>query len=380
MSAESSSALVLSAGLSVRMGDFKPLMMLAGKTVFERVIGLFQSAGIGSIHVVVGHRAAELTPLIDRLGGHSVFNERYPEGMFSSVAAGVRSLEARTESFFVLPVDIPLVRPSSLRTLLQAFPKEGGAICHPTFGGRRGHPPLIGRRFRTAIENWCGAGGLGALLEHFESDIIEVPVVDEFILQDMDEPQDYQRLCERFKTREVLSPSECHALLVERLNVSPAVWAHGRAVAEQARLLGQALETAGCRLNLDLITAAALVHDMARGKPGHAAHGGRILRELDMPLMAAIVETHMDFRVENEDPISEAEVVFLADKLICEDRFVGLDERFLPRLNDHQADPYIQASIRSKLESARTSAQRIESATGQSLMALRPATSRWFIK
>ncbi len=372
MKPECVTAIVLAAGFSERMGDFKPLMMLGEMTVLERVIRLFQSVGVGRVHVVTGHRAAELTPLIERWGGRSVVNVRYAEGMYASVVAGVASLDESAASFFVLPVDIPLVRQATLRSLIEAFPDGRAAICHPTFQGRRGHPPLIGRRFSAAIMSGQGNGGLKALLERYESEAVEVPVADEFILQDLDSPNDYQRLFDRLKTRDILSPAECHALLHERLRVSPAVWNHGYAVAEQALRIGRALTAAGCRLDLGLIHAAALVHDMARGGPDHARRGADILRGLDMPLMAEIVEAHMDLKVEMGGPIREAEVVFLADKLICEDRFVGIDRRFSPRLQDHHADPRTEASIRSKLESARRSAVRIESVIARPLASLHP--------
>jgi CTP:molybdopterin cytidylyltransferase MocA len=371
MKPQSVTAIVLAAGFSERMGDFKPLMRLGGNTVLERVIRLFQSVGVGRIHVVIGHRAAELTPLIERWGGRSVVNARYADGMYASVAAGVSSLEEDTAAFFVLPADIPLVRPATLRSLMRAFPDDRTAICHPTFQGRRGHPPLISRCFSAAIMDGPGNGGLKTLLERYESVAVDVPVADEFILLDLDGPDDFQHLGERLKTRDILSPAECHALLLERLRVPSAVWNHGRAVAEQALRIGRALTAAGCCLDLGLMHAAALVHDMARGESDHARRGAEILRELDMPLMAEIVETHMDLDVEMGSPIREAEIVYLADKLICEDRFVGIDRRFSPRLQDHRADPQIEVSIRSKLESARRSADRIESVIGRPLTSLR---------
>jgi hypothetical protein len=61
---------------------------------------------------------------------------------------------------------------------------------------------------------------------------------------------------------------------------------------------------------------------MARGET-HARCGGKLLRSLDMPLMAEIVETHMDIAVGEGRQIKEAEVMFLADKLLQEDLFVG---------------------------------------------------------
>ncbi len=371
MNPESAAAIVLSAGFSERMGVFKPLMMLGRMTVLERVIRLFQATGVSRIQVVVGHRAAELTPLIDRWGARSVMNARYAEGMFSSVAAGVSSLDAATAAFFVLPVDIPLVRPATLRDLLRVFPSGSAAICHPTFGGRRGHPPLIGGHHIRSLLQWRGEGGLGALLARWEPHAVDVAVVDEFIHQDMDRPEDYRRLADRLASREVFSPAECAALLNERLNVPPAVAVHGRAVAEAALRIGEALNQAGYSLNLQLIEAAALVHDMARGAPDHARCGGKLLRDLDIPLMAEIVEAHMDLAVLEGQPIGEAEVVFLADKLVQEDRWVGLADRFRRRLDVFSANSPAHDSARRRLAAARKTADRIEAVIGRSLEGLR---------
>jgi molybdenum cofactor cytidylyltransferase len=370
MNPANATALVLSAGCSERMGDFKPLMRLGGMTVLERVIGLFQAEGVNRIHVVVGHRATEVIPLIERRGARSVMNARYREDMFSSVAAGAASLDDDTEAFFVLPVDIPLVRPATIRDLLQAFPSGTMAICHPTFGGRRGHPPLIGSDHIGRILKWRRGGGLTALLNRREDHAVEVPAIDEFIHRDMDRPEDYRRLVDRLRHRDVFSPAECDALLTDRLHVRPAVVAHGRAVAEAAVRIGEALNQAGSSLNLHLIRAAALVHDMARGKSDHARRGAEMLQDLDMPQMAAIVATHMDIPGGGKNPIREAGVVFLADKLMREESFVGLAERFRRRLNDDRADPWARESARRKFETARSMVERIEAVIGRPLAGL----------
>ena len=317
--------------------------------------------------VVVGHRAQEVIPLVEKCGAHVCINAHYEKGMFSSVAAGVAALDQATGAFFVLPVDIPLVRPATLRDLLSAFPTGEAAICHPTFGGRRGHPPLIGCRHKEAILKWEAPGGLGTLFDRLERHALEVAVIDEFIHQDLDRPEDYRRMADRLKHRDALSPAECAALLNDRLKVLPAVAAHGRAVAEMALRMGRALNAAGLALDLELIYAAALVHDLARGAPDHARRGAQLLRELDMPLMAEIVATHMDLAVAEQDPVREAEVVFLADKLMAEDRFVGIEARYGSRLAAHGADDGVLAAIRAKLASARRSAARIERAAGRSL-------------
>jgi hypothetical protein len=159
--------------------------------------------------------------------------------------------------------------------------------------------------------------------------------------------------------------------LNERLQVPPAVAAHGRAVADLALHVGRALKDAGFYLDLDLIRAAALVHDMARGRSNHDRRGADILRDLNMPLMAAIVGNHMNISWSEEQPIREAEVVFLADKLVQEDRIVGLDARFAKRMSGYSSDSQAWHRIRRRLSTARNIAERIEALTGESLKSLR---------
>ena len=85
-----------------------------------------------------------------------------------------------------------------------------------------------------------------------------------------------------------------------RLHVTPAVAAHCRAVADMAVRIGEALNHAGVSLNLGLIRAAALVHDLTRGEPDHARRGAKLLQDLDMPQIAAIVATRMDMTLDRE--------------------------------------------------------------------------------
>ncbi len=46
-----------------------------------------------------------------------IFNPRFSEGMFSSVQAGAASLSSSSRAFFLLPADIPTVRPATVRLL-----------------------------------------------------------------------------------------------------------------------------------------------------------------------------------------------------------------------------------------------------------------------
>lgn len=191
-------ALILAAGYSSRMDRFKPLALLGSMTALERCVGLFLDSGIEDVRVVVGHRHHEITRLIDeRLNARHVLNSRFQEGMFSSVKAGLSRLEYTPQAFFILPVDIPLVTKSTIRSLLDAFDDNRADVVYPCFRGRRGHPPLISGSLIKGILDFSGDGGLRGFLKERTALNIEVP--DEHILMDMDVPAQYFDLLRRLE-------------------------------------------------------------------------------------------------------------------------------------------------------------------------------------
>ncbi|CAO0823989.1 molybdenum cofactor cytidylyltransferase [Desulfarculales bacterium] len=199
-------AIILAAGLSSRMGRLKPLLDLGGATVLERVVGVFQQAGVVDIRVVLGHRVDQLLPLLPGLGAREVFNPLYQEGMFSSVQAGLASLEQPAEAVFMHPVDIALVSPATVAALLQAWNPGRQGIIYPCHQGRRGHPPLIAGSLISEILAWPGQDGLKALLRRHEDKAVLLEVADPYILRDMDEPGDYQEMAAVWHRRHESEP------------------------------------------------------------------------------------------------------------------------------------------------------------------------------
>ncbi len=183
------------------MSSFKPLLTMGDSIVIERVVRTFHNAGVDEIVVVVGHRAEDLSPYIDRLGCRRVLNEAYADGMFTSVQAGVRSLSSETAGFFVMPVDIPLVRADTITRIAAAFEESGAPVAYPVFSDRRGHPPLVSARLVPEILSHDGEGGLRAVLKAYDDAAADVSVNDEGILLDMDTPDDYDSLLKRLSEK-----------------------------------------------------------------------------------------------------------------------------------------------------------------------------------
>ena len=358
------SAIILSGGYSSRMGEFKPLLPMGNGTVVERAVELFRGAGIDDIRVVVGHRAEELLPLLGRMQVRPVVNDRYREGMFSSVVAGVASLDDDVAAFFLLPVDIPLVRVETVTALVQAYGNGSCGIVFPCCHGKRGHPPLIAARYRDEILAWSGEGGLKPLLARNSGDSLDVETGDEGILHDMDTPEDYDRLNAIMRTRGVPSEQECEDLLVKKFAAEAPLVKHSRAVSRLAAALARRLNGAGCSLDLDLLAAAALLHDVARGRRDHAREGAKLLAGLGYGPVAEIVAVHMDIVLENGASIGESEVLYLADKMTQRDRYVTLEQRFAPRLLSLESYPAVRKAVMERLDNARAICMRIEQQLG----------------
>ncbi len=190
-------SIILAAGFSSRMGQFKPVLPVGDKTLVAHVIDMYRTAGIADIRVVVGHHAECLYPVLHSLGVATVENQKYEDGMFSSVQAGIRSLGEAHQGFFVHPVDVPLVQPQTIHHLLTRFHEDSDRILYPACQGRRGHPPFISAVFADSILNWNGRNGLKGALSELEEKARDVIVEDEGILFDMDTEVDYRFIAER---------------------------------------------------------------------------------------------------------------------------------------------------------------------------------------
>ncbi len=360
------SAIILSAGLSSRIGDFKPLLPLGGVRLLERVISLYRSAGVSDIRVVAGFRAKEVAALAESCGARTVINPDFAQGMFSSVIAGISDLSQNCAGFFVHPVDIPLVRRRTLIDLQAAFLPGKASVCYPAFLDARGHPPLISAIHVKALGTGMWQGGLREFLSGYEAESVNVPVADAFILKDIDTPEHYARALVCMDHYDIPSEDECRALM-NRQAVPENVIRHCRAVADLAGRMATALNAAGCGLDIERVVSAARVHDLARGLPGHAAEGARILRETGFPGIADIVEAHMDFTVIKGAPVMEAEVVYLADKWIREDRKIGMEARFAAKLKKYGTDPEALQAILKRRDNALEARKRIEARMGCSM-------------
>ncbi len=122
--------------------------------------------------------------------------------------------------------------------------------------------------------------------------------------------------------------------LMQRYGMLKNIVAHSLEVTKVALFLSTELNKKGQAIDLFLVEAASLLHDIAKTpclqtKEDHTLAGYRILKENGYPRVAEIVEQHVWLKREREpQSVSEEEVVNYADKRVRHDQIVSLEERF----------------------------------------------------
>jgi putative nucleotidyltransferase with HDIG domain len=356
-------ALIVAAGFSSRMHSFKPLLPLGDGRAIEKPINTFMQAGIKDIRVVVGHNADKLDPLLKDYGTKVIYNQQYATGMFSSIIAGVSSLEKDVGAFFILPADIPLVKVKTVQRLLHTYRNSEEGIIYPCYRGVRGHPPLISTKYNSQILSWQGSEGLRGLLNKFTCDSLDVSVPDKGIILDMDTENDYNQIVSYYN-RQFPTTEECIELL-NKFCVSSNVIKHSITVAQLANDIANKLNQVGYNFDLALVNAASLLHDVAKGQPNHAQTGALILKRLGYDEVAEIVACHTDINLFEDGYLTEVEIVYLADKLVKEDRVVSLKERFQGTKKRFAHNPEIMLRVLTRQQNAMAIEQRIKSILGR---------------
>ena len=134
--------------------------LLAGKPVLEHTLEAVRASGL-RFHV--------------EDAGHP--------GMGDSIAAAVRAT-SDADGWLVLPGDLPLVRPETLRAVAGAMQDDGAEIVVPVYRGQRGHPVGFTRGCGFALMALSGPMGAASIVRARRAR--ELAVDDEGIGVDVD--------------------------------------------------------------------------------------------------------------------------------------------------------------------------------------------------
>jgi molybdenum cofactor cytidylyltransferase len=196
-------AIILAAGDSTRMGKPKALLPDPdGRPFVARLVRTFAAAGVDEVVVVTGrqHDAIVAAVTADAPPVRLVFlrNPDPSRGQLSSLWIGLDAAAGpHLESILVTPVDIPMVRASTARHVIDEWRRSRAPIVRPAVGSRHGHPVLFDRAVFDELRRAPLTEGARVVVRAHARDVVNVPVDDEGCLVDVDTPDDYDALIRR---------------------------------------------------------------------------------------------------------------------------------------------------------------------------------------
>ena len=201
-------AVIVAAGMSTRMKQFKQLMKIGDMSIAERVIVNFRRAGVEDIVMVTGYNADQLEKALKGFDIIFVRNEQYETTqMFDSARLGLEYLNGRCDRVFFCPVDVPFFTDQTVTEEIERMDADDRIkVIVPNCGGRNGHPLLIEGKAVAEILAHDGERGMKGAYESLpEGTVLRIDVDDEGAVIDADTRDDYRKLVDLHNER-ILHP------------------------------------------------------------------------------------------------------------------------------------------------------------------------------
>lgn len=204
------SGVVLAAGASSRMGRAKAALPFgsSGETIVGRVIRTLLTAGIPQVVVVAGAHIDAVRQAMppDQPRARVIEHLGWERGQLSSLIAGLDAVDnPQLEAVMVMLVDVPLVSVATVSKVIAAWRASRAPIVRPADAStpagsgrqRHGHPVIFDRAVFAALRAADPNIGAKAVFAAHRDAIVNVAVDDPGAFEDVDTPEDYERISSR---------------------------------------------------------------------------------------------------------------------------------------------------------------------------------------
>ncbi|HYB97373.1 MAG TPA: nucleotidyltransferase family protein [Vicinamibacterales bacterium] len=193
------SGIVLAAGASSRMGQAKAALPVndTGETVVARVVRTVIAGGVPEVVVVAGAHidAVRVAMPAFETRARMIEHPGWERGQLSSLLAGLDAVdELLLEAVIVTPVDVPMIAASTVAAVIAAWRTTRAPIVRPVSGLRHGHPVIFDRAVFGDLRAADVSLGAKAVFALHRERVLNVEVEDRGAFDDIDTPEDYQRV------------------------------------------------------------------------------------------------------------------------------------------------------------------------------------------
>jgi CTP:molybdopterin cytidylyltransferase MocA len=172
-------AIILAAGASSRLGQPKQLLRIGEETLLEGALRIARDAGAAPVLVVLGAHAEAIGKSIAFKGAIPVQNDLWPQGISTSIHAGLRAIEAcalQPSGVLIMPCDQVRLTAAHLSALILTFEAYGeDAIIASTYAGVLGIPAVFPRSVFANLYALTGDKGARSLLAAPPCSVIPLP-------------------------------------------------------------------------------------------------------------------------------------------------------------------------------------------------------------
>lgn len=189
--------IVLAAGMSSRMGFPKALMPIGSSFFLLDIYKRLVESGARPVHVVinVGLRSSLEAQVAKFPEARFVLNDKPAKGQIHSLQLGLQAAADNTASAaMVALVDQPLLRPKTIKTLLERAAASPEKVIIPQVQGKHGHPIVIPRTLFDAFLLAAEGKTAEQVLHEHASWVEYVEVDDPSVVTNINSPEDLVKL------------------------------------------------------------------------------------------------------------------------------------------------------------------------------------------
>jgi molybdenum cofactor cytidylyltransferase len=190
-------AIVLSAGLSQRMGNFNKLLLkYKSKTIVETTLENILASQVNEVIVVTGYETEKLKEAVSHLPVTIIYNQDYAKGMTTSIQCGIE--RAKESGYMICLADMFMITALEYVSLKKAFEKDlasnSRCICVPRYNNEKGNPVIFSPYYKDLILEHKEMDGCKTIVQTNKENICWVNMPTDHVLQDMDYYEDYEKL------------------------------------------------------------------------------------------------------------------------------------------------------------------------------------------